>query len=314
MALEVVVWVAVMATGFLVTVYASRYSVSHVTELASGTRIPPFIIGITLVAIGTDLPEIANSIVASFMGRGDVNVGDSIGSATVQSTLILGLLPLVAGSFPIAKGRVAKIGAATVGALLLGAALMADGELSRLDATILIGGWILGTFVVTRDMPKEALRETKGRGKGNLKHLWSTIGGLLLVGLGAVTAIQGLTRLAEVLEFPEYLVAFLLASVGTSLPELTVSVTAVRRGQSDLAMGNILGASFIDSTLSLGAGPLLFPIVVTADLAVTGSIIAAAAIGFVMLILSVKKRHNWLSGVTLIGVFLLVYALLLNLM
>jgi cation:H+ antiporter len=309
---EILLWTAVMATGFLVTVYASRYSVSHVTELASGTKIPPFIIGITLVALGTDLPEIANSIVASFMGRGDINVGDSIGSATVQSTLILGLLPLVAGSFPIARGRVAKLGAATVGALLLGAALMADGELSRFDAAILIGSWILGTVVVARDMPREAQPETKAKREKALKHLWPTIGGLLLVGLGAITAIQALTRLAEVLEFPEYLVAFLLASVGTSLPELTVSVTAVKRGQWDLAMGNILGASFIDSTLSLGAGPLLFPIAVTADLAVTGSIIAAAAIGFVMLILSIKRRHDWLSGVTLVGVFLLVYALLLN--
>jgi cation:H+ antiporter len=309
---EILLWTAVMATGFLVTVYASRYSVSHVTELASGTKIPPFIIGITLVALGTDLPEIANSIVASFMGRGDINVGDSIGSATVQSTLILGLLPLVAGSFPIARGRVAKLGAATVGALLLGAALMADGELSRLDAAILIGSWILGTVVVARDMPREAQPETKAKREKALKHLWATIGGLLLVGLGAITAIQALTRLAEILEFPEYLVAFLLASVGTSLPELTVSVTAVKRGQWDLAMGNILGASFIDSTLSLGAGPLLFPIAVTADLAVTGSIIAAAAIGFVMLILSIKRRHDWLSGVTLVGVFLLVYALLLN--
>jgi len=312
MLLEIVLWTAVMATGFLVTVYASRYSVEHVTQLAAGTRIPPFIIGITLVAMGTDLPEIANSIVASFLGRGDVNVGDSIGSATVQSTLILGLLPLVAGSFPIVKGRVAKLGAATVGALLLGAALMADGELSRLDAALLIGSWAFGTLVVARDMPKEALPEMKARGERDLKHLWSTIGGLSLVGLGAITAIQGLTRLAEVLEFPEYLVAFLLASVGTSLPELAVSVTAVRRGQSDLAMGNVLGASFIDSTLSLGAGPLLVPIVVTADIAVAGSILAAAAIGFVMLILSVKKRHDWLSGVTLIGVFLLVYALLLT--
>jgi cation:H+ antiporter len=309
---EILLWTAVMATGFLVTVYASRYSVSHVTELASGTKIPPFIIGITLVALGTDLPEIANSIVASFMGRGDINVGDSIGSATVQSTLILGLLPLVAGSFPIARGRVAKLGAATVGALLLGAALMADGELSRFDAAILIGSWILGTVVVARDMPREAQPETKAKREKALKHLWPTIGGLLLVGLGAITAIQALTRLAEVLEFPEYLVAFLLASVGTSLPELTVSVTAVKRGQWDLAMGNILGASFIDSTLSLGAGPLLFPIAVTADLAVTGSIIAAAAIGFVMLILSIRRRHDWLSGVTLVGVFLLVYALLLN--
>ena len=139
MALEIGLWTAVMATGFLVAVLASRYSVEHLTKFAAGTRIPPFIIGITLVSIGTDLPEITNSIVASVTGHGDVNVGDSIGSAVVQSTLILGLLPLIAGAFPIARGRVTRIGAATAGALLLGAALMADGHLSRLDALLLIG-------------------------------------------------------------------------------------------------------------------------------------------------------------------------------
>ncbi|HIE21342.1 MAG TPA: sodium:calcium antiporter, partial [Acidimicrobiia bacterium] len=152
MLVEITLWTAVLTTGLVVTIYASRYSVSHATELAAGLRISPFVIGITLVAMGTDLPEIANSIAASFTGRGDINVGDSIGSATVQSTLILGLLPLAAGSFPVARRRVTRIGIATVAALLLGAALMVDGDLSRLDAAILVGGWILGTLVAASDM------------------------------------------------------------------------------------------------------------------------------------------------------------------
>lgn len=313
MALEVVLWLAVMATGFIVAVYASRYSVERLIKFAANTRIPPFVIGITVVAIGTDLPEIANSIIASITGHGDVNVGDSIGSATVQATLILGLLPLIAGSFPLAKGRVARIGAATVGALLLGAALMADGYLSRFDAVLLIGAWVLGTALVWRDLPEDAQPFIKQRGEKHLRHLGSAMAGLVFVGLGATTAIQALTRLAEVLEVPEYMVAFLLASLGTSLPELMVSVTAVRRKQYDLAVGDALGASFADSTLSLGIGPLIAPVAVTASIAVIGSIIAAAAIGFVVLILSIKRRHDWLSGVALIAIFLLVYALLLNL-
>jgi len=313
MALEIVLWVAVMATGFLVAIYASRYSVGHLIKFAAGTRIPPFVIGITIVSIGTDLPEIANSIVASITGHGDVNVGDSIGSATVQSTLILGLLPLIAGSFPLAKGRVARIGGATVGALLLGAALMADGYLSRFDALLLIGSWILGTALIWRDLPKDAEPLVKERGEKHLSQLWLAIGGLVFVGLGATTAIQAITRLAELMEVPEYLMAFLVASLGTSLPELMVDVTAVRRRQYDLAVGDALGSSFVDSTLSLGIGPLIAPIAVTSSIAVTGSIIAAAAIGLVVLILSLKKRHDWLSGLSLITVFLLVYALLLNL-
>jgi cation:H+ antiporter len=187
---------------------------------------------------------------------------------------------------------------------------MVDGDLSRLDAAILVGGWILGTLVAASDMARPAQPETK---EGVIRHLWPTIGGLLFVGLGAITAIEAIARLAEVLEVPQYLVAFLLASVGTSLPELTVSVAAVKRGHPNLALGNVLGASLIDSTLSLGAGPLLFPIAVTADIAVTGSFIAAGAIAFTMLLLSVRKRHDRLSGVILIATFFLVYVLLLRL-
>ena len=70
------------------------------------------------------------------------------------------------------------------------------------------------------------------------------------------------------MEVPEYLMAFLLASLGTSLPELMVDVTAVRRRQYDLAVGDALGSSFVDSTLSLGIGPLIAPIAVTSSIAV----------------------------------------------
>jgi len=312
MNIEIVVWLAVMATGFLVAVVASRYSVTHLTAFAAGTRIPPFVVGITLVSIGTDLPEIANSIIASVTGHGDINVGDSIGSATVQATLILGLLPLIAGSFPLARGRAARVGAATVGALLLGAVLMADGDLDRLDSGLLVGAWVLGTVMVWRELPADARPYVLERGERRLRDLWASVAGLVFVGLGATTAIQAVTRLADILEAPEYLIAFLVASVGTSLPELMVDVTAVRRGQYDLAVGDALGSSFVDSTLSLAAGPLFAPVLVDSSIAVIGSIIAAAAIGFVVLILTMRRRHDWRSGITLIAVFLLVYVLLLS--
>lgn len=96
--------------------------VRHLTAFAAGIRIPPFVIGITLVSIGTDLSEIANSVVAFITNHGDINVGDSIGSATVQGTLIPGLLPIIAGSIPISRRRLGSIGLVTVGSLLMGRA------------------------------------------------------------------------------------------------------------------------------------------------------------------------------------------------
>ena len=94
---EVLIWLSVIIAGFGIMVYASHKIVHHVSMLAYGLSIPPFILGITLVSIGTDLPEIANSIMSSLAGEGDLNVGDSTGSIMTQITLVLGLLPFFAG-------------------------------------------------------------------------------------------------------------------------------------------------------------------------------------------------------------------------
>ena len=113
--LELTTAIAATAIGFLVAVLASRRAVTTTTQLAAGTRIPRFVIGFTLLAIGTDLPEIANSIVSSISGHGDLNVGDSVGSAATQITLVLGLLPLLGGvTFAISRRRFARAGVASI--------------------------------------------------------------------------------------------------------------------------------------------------------------------------------------------------------
>lgn len=299
--------VAAVVAGFSVTVLASRRAVGDAAALVAGTRIPPFIVGITLLAIGTDLPEIANSIAASIAGHGDINVGDSVGSAVTQVTLVLGALPLVGGAFLVGRRRVARIGAVTVGALLLGALLMTDGYLSRLDAVFLIVVWLLGSMLVWLDLPPGSQPSLQVEAVHKLAKVTTALVSLIVVALGATAAVWGLATLAEELGVPEYLVAFLLASVGTSLPELVVSLTAIREGQRDLAVGDALGASFIDSTLSIAAGPLIAPVAVTAALVVRGSLIAAGFVGFVLLLLSLRRRHDRVSGVVLLSMFVLFY-------
>lgn len=311
--MDTIVWLIVLATGLLVAVMSSRWSVGHLIEFAAGTRIPAFVIGITFVSIGTDLPEMANSVVASVTGHGDINVGDSIGSAMVQSTLILGLLPILAGTFPLARDRVRKTGLATVGALTVGAALMSDGALSRLDATVLIAVWVVGTALMWRGLPEETARLTRLGESGSAHHLPKALFGLVLVGLGATTAVQAVEELAVLWSLPEYLVATVLASLGTSLPELAVELNAIKRGQWDLAVGDAIGSSFVDATVSLGVGPLITPIVVTIPIVALGSLVAAAVIGVSVLVLVQREEHSRVSGTVLIGVFVLGYLLITSL-
>ena len=121
-----------------------------------------------------------------------------------------------------------------------------------------------------------------------------------------------MSSLAETLDIPEYIVAFFLAAIGTSLPELVVTLTAIRQGQKDLAIGNALGATFIDSTLSIGIGPLIAPVLVTPSLVVVGSVGAAVAIGLVAGILALRGKHDWRTGILFILIYLAFYFLLLT--
>ncbi|MEN8040228.1 MAG: hypothetical protein ABFR95_01890 [Actinomycetota bacterium] len=292
-----------VAGGFTVTVFASRRAVASAVQIAAGTRIPPFVIGITLLSIGTDLPEIANSIIASVSGHGDVNVGDSVGSAATQTTLVLGLLPILGGAFVCGRKRITTIGAATVGALVFGAFLMADGTLSRADALLLIAAWLAGSALAWLKLPRSGEPALPVAATLRPRQFGMLAGALGVVILGASSAVWGLTRIAEVLSTPEYLIAFFVASIGTSLPELGVGLSAIRQGQHDLAIGDALGSSFADSTLSIAAGPLIAPIAVSTRLVVTGSLAAAAVIAVVVALLSIRRRHDWMSG----GVLILLY-------
>ena len=305
--MESVLWLTVLGTGLLVAVRSSRWAVGHLIDFAAATRIPSFIVGITLVSLGTDLPEIANSLVSSAAGHGDINVGDSIGSATVQSTLVLGLMPLIAGGFPLLVQPVLRVGAATAACLAGGALLMLDGNLSRLDAALLLTAWLAATVVAWHGNPDPEPGPPPEEARPGVRHLLPAALGLVLVGAGATTAVEALTQLATLWSVPEYLVAFLLASMGTSLPELTVVIAALREREWDLAVGDALGSSLLDATLSLAVGPLFFPIAVSTGAAVTGSVTAAAVIAIVVLVLTLRRRHDRASAALLIALFLAAY-------
>lgn len=310
--MEGVLAFSAIAGGFTLSVFASRRAVTDTADLAAGTSIPPFVVGFTLLALGTDLPEIANSIVSSISGHGDLNVGDSVGSAATQATLVLGLLPLVGGALVLSKVRVARIGIATVFALLLGVGLMVDGDVTRLDAVILLTAWIIGTAITWGPPPSGTQMELSLETAEKLKKTIHVLVALAVVGAATTVAVWGLTTLAATIAVPEYIVAFFLASIGTSLPELVVTTTAMRHHQTELAIGDAMGASFIDSTLSIGIGPLFAPIVVTTELVVPGSLAAAAAVGIVSLVLAVRGAHDWRSGIPFLLLYVAFYLLLLS--
>lgn len=312
--MQIAFYLVLLLVGLGAALLASELAVAYTRALAVGLGAPPFVIGVVLVAVGTDLPEIANSITSHLQGEGDVNVGDSVGSTLTQYTFVLGLFPLVAGALVISRFQVGLVTVLTMGGLGLTTLFVLDGHLNRAEGLALIVAWAAATIVMTKLLSNGAADDPPAvRHEGKLAQALVALGALGVVAAGATLAVHSLVRLAESLGVPEFLLAFFGASVGTSLPEIMVDVTALRRGAPGIALGDALGSSLVDSTLSIGAGPAIAPADVTARLAVVGSLYTLAAVAAVGAMLALRRRHDRVSAAVLMGLYALSYVFLLGL-
>lgn len=311
--MDVAVQLALLVGGLALALVASDVAVSYTRALAAALGAPSFLVGVVLVAVGTDLPEIANSVAAHLQGEGDVNVGDSVGSVLTQDTLVLGLFPLVVAVLAISRRQVGPVFALTIGGLLVTTLLVSDGYLGRLDGLVLVLAWVVSIAVVTRFAGGHAVDEPRSvRIHGHVPRAVVVLVMLLLVGIGATVAVRALVDLAEDVGVPTFVLAFFGASLGTSAPEIVVDLTALARGAPGIALGDALGSSLVDATLSIGIGPLVQPAPVTARLAVVATVYTAVAVAVVAVLLMVRRRHDRISAPVLIGLYALSYVVLIS--
>ncbi len=284
-----IIWVGLLFLGLAGTSFASRRAVTSALKITDSLRVSPALVGVTVMAIGTDLPEIANSIVTSASGHGDINVGDSMGSVVTQVTLVLGLLCLGNRNITAEKNFVISVGLATLFASATVWILLRDGELSNFDGLILILCWIGGTSVLGHgELRPRQLSDQSGH--RIIVDLASTMMWLGVVGALAVGVIRSFLEISEQLGIPEFVGSFVALSIGTSLPELVVDWTAIRRGASSMAVGDVFGSSFVDATLSVGIGPMIFGASLSDNVA-TG--VAVATIGVLAATILVARSSSY---------------------
>lgn len=298
--------------GLALALLASGRAVEYTRALAAALGAPAFLVGVALVSIGTDLPELANAVAAHLSGEGDVNVGTAVGSALVQYTFVVGLFPLIIAVIPVGRREVLVVGALTILGLGLTAAFVADGWLSRVEGAVLIAVWAVALLIIVRTAPGLVPDEPPPvKEQRKLVQAGIVLGALAIVAVGATVAVESLVRLAERLGVPEFLLGFFGASIGTSAPELVVDLTALTRGAPGIAFGDAFGSSLVDATLTVGLGATVAPAEVTPRLAIAGSVYSMAAVAAVASILAVRRRHDRRSGATFVGLYFFAYLVLI---
>jgi cation:H+ antiporter len=312
--MEIALQILLFIGGLVVALLASSRAVDYTRALAAALGAPAFVVGVVLVAIGTDLPEIANSIAAHVQGEGDINVGDSVGSVLTQYTLVLGLFPFFVRVVRIPRRQSVSVSILTIAGLCLTIAFVADGWLGRLEGALLILAWAVAMWIVVRVVPGTVADEPPTVAVRNrLAQAGIVLLALAIVGLGATVAVRALVGIAETAGVPEFVIAFFGASIGTSAPEIVVDITALLRGAPGIAVGDALGSSLVDSTLSIGVGPVVAPAEVTPRLAIVGSAYSLFAVALVGSLLAARRRHDRSSAVVFFAIYLAAYAVLVGL-
>ncbi|MEO0529467.1 MAG: calcium/sodium antiporter [Planctomycetota bacterium] len=255
--------------GFVGLIIGGELLVRGASNLAAAFKVPPLIIGLTVVAIGTSAPELAVSVQSCYAGETDLAIGNVVGSNLSNLLLILGtaaiVAPLVVSNQLFRLDIPVMIAAA--GALY---ALGSDGSLSRGEGvalTILMVLYLCWTVVEgKRDAKKlEAELEELTPGEVKLtaatlvKNVFLVIGGLILLVGGADWLVKGCIDLATKWGVSELVIGLTIVAIGTSLPELVISILASLRGKLDLAVGNVVGSNVLNILAVLGISSAVSP-------------------------------------------------------
>ena len=312
--LELVLGLVGLIVGLALLAYSGEKAVEHSVIIALEWGVPPLMIGLVLVSLGTDLPEIVNSILSSALGHGDINVGDSLGSVLAQMSLVLGLLPFLAGNFKVNRKEVGIIGACEVLALMLVVSIGEKGNISMINGLFLVASWPIFLLLIRSTTAKNVTEKEEQvlppASQRRLHNFWVAILGFVGVAIGSLIVIESVITLSSAFHISEYLISFFVIAIGTSLPEFVVSLTAIRKKQYELSIGNIVGSCIVDACFSIGIGPLIFPVEVTGKLVMVTGLYAIFVSTVVVLTLTLREKVDKMTGALFIFLYVLSYTTL----
>lgn len=266
-----VIWVALIILGFVLLIKGADFLVEGASNIAKKFHIPEIIIGLTIVSIGTSMPELFVSITSAIDGYPDMAIGNIIGSNIANLLLILGMSAIIKSIKFKKETRLIEI-PMCLGISLIFVLLCNIGQdITRVEAGILIVLFvlfILYTIIMAKkgnEFDKEddePLEDDKTKtSKSSIKDLIFVVLGIVLLKIGGDLTVDNAVNVAKHFNLTEKLISVTILAVGTSLPELVTSVSAAIKGKSDIAIGNILGSNIFNMLLIIGVSAMIKPIV-----------------------------------------------------
>ena len=287
---------------------SAGYIITAVSDYAKKTGVSDYLIGFLVVSIGTSLPELTTAFVASFAKAGEIVVGNVIGANIIDVTVVLGITAIIGRKIFI-HGKILTKTVFTVMIMAFLPLLVGfDGKITQLEGVFLIIAFLVYIYLLLKKEGKF------GHMKKQLKwkDIWQD---MVVISLSIVALLLSThwllissIKIATILEVPNFVMGLILVAVGTTIPELTVEVRSILKGATGLAFGDILGSVVANSTLVLGVGAIINPIVFEKTRFINSAFFMITSV-YIALLFIKKKQITWREGM---GVLLLYVTFLIT--
>lgn len=251
--------------GIILLILSGNYLVKSSSNLAKYFKIPPIIIGVTIVSFGTSAPELFVSASASLNGLSDVAIGNVVGSNIANLGLVLGLSALII-AIPIKKSLIKLDYSVLMFSAILFGVLALDYKITRLDGAILILAMLIYIFIIIRLLKKNKIETAEEESQQKIYHplvslliIIASCGGLVF---GSDFLVDGAVSLATKMGVSERIISLTVVAIGTSLPELTTSVIAAIKRNFDISIGNVVGSNIFNTLFIIGTSACINPLTV----------------------------------------------------
>lgn len=305
--------ILLIIAGVALVLYGADRLTEGASALARRMNIPEIIIGLTIVAAGTSAPELFVSLVSALKGTPGMAVGNVVGSNTMNAMLIVGCAAAVA-PMTISRSTVRKDIPFAIAASVLLVLLSFNGYLGRLDGILLLAGFAAFLYYgisSAKSSKEEPVNAVPGTQPSALNSTLFLLLGLAMLVIGSNIFVDSASRVAYALGISEGVVGLTIVAGGTSLPELATSVVAARKGQSAIAIGNVIGSNVFNILLILGLTATISPLAIQGITFVDLSMMLGSAV-LVWLFSRTKYTVERWEGIVLVVAYLVYLAWLLS--
>jgi len=303
--------IAILVIGLVTVTLGANWLTDGASSIAKQLGVTEFLIGMTIVAVGTSLPEMVVSVFASISGSSDLSAGNIIGSNICNIFLILGITSIIV-PIPLTKNIIKVDLPLTLLVSILFALLALDSlfgkdynNLSRIDGIVFLLLYIAFLYYMIKTS-KDDYSESDNK---TVMQLWKAITftglGLALLIFGAKLFVSGATGIAKALQISEAIIGITVVAIGTSLPELAASFVAAIKGRSGMAIGNILGSNIANILLIMGSSSLISPLHLN-DISYIDFIVMILAPAILLLFPVVFRsmKINRFEGISLLAIYI----------